>query len=113
MYDLALAIWMIIVLIVMLNGCAAGVIAILHIRRSTMRRGSRVAIAAAVTGFLPVSLVIPFAIADLGPTGSEGPLVVFLGLTMILGVGMLFSLPGALILARKLEAPGGEYRAFE
>jgi len=113
MSDMALTIWVIVVLVILLNGCAAGVVAILHVRGSKMRRGSRVATATAVTGFLPASMFIPFAISDVALTGSEEPLVIAIALVMSFGLAMVLSLPGALVMSRKLEAPGEEYRTFE
>ena len=113
MSETVFAIWVIAVLIVLLNGCAAGVVAILHARRATLRRGRRVMTAAAVTALLLASMFIPFALADFSSTGMEEPIVIGLTLAMVFAVSLVVSIPGALIVARKLEAPGEEFRAFE
>jgi hypothetical protein len=112
MSDAVLAIWVSLVSIVILNGCAAGVVAMLHAWRSSMRRGSRVTVALAVTAFLPASMFIPAIIKD-SLTDAEEPVIMALAVGAIFVVALVTSLPGALIVARKLEAPGDEFRAFE
>jgi hypothetical protein len=112
MSEAILAIWVSFVLIVILNGCAAGVVAILHAWRSSMRRGGRVIVAVAVTASLPAIMFVPAFIGDsLNP--AEEPVVMVIAMSAIFVVAFVTSLPGAVIVARKLEAPGDEFRAFE
>jgi hypothetical protein len=111
MTDFAIGIWAILISIVILNGCAAGVVAILHAWGSKMRRGGRALAAVLVTGLLPAAMILP-GFFRTGVFGEESTVVV-LGLAMILVLSSVVSLPGALIVARKLEAPGDEFRTFE
>ena len=107
-------IWAIVVGIAILNLCAAGVAAVMHAWRSKMRRGGRIVTAAAVTGFLPASTLLAAGIAETAwSSTAEEPLVMGLAFAMLLTIGMVVSLPGALLVARKLEAPGDDYRSFE
>lgn len=102
--------WVIVVTIVGLNGFAAGVAAILHARRSKLRRGSRTVLAAAIAATLPASFFVVVPLAEGWRSWDSGWL---LALAAVLGLGAAVSLPGASIITRKLEAPGDEYRAFE
>ena len=108
-----MAIWVIVIWILVLNCCAAGVAAVLHIWHGTRRRGGRNVAAAALTALLNVCMFVPVVLTDPMAAQSEEPLVlgaVFLGL---LAVTVLVTLPGAIIVSRKLAAPGDEFRAFE
>lgn len=107
--------WAIVVAVVALNLCAAGVAGIMHAWRSKTRRGGRILAATAVSGSLPGSIFIVAGLVEAGwPTSSaEEPLVMAGAVAMVMGLGMLVSLPGAAIVARKLEAPGEDYRTFE
>jgi hypothetical protein len=113
MSDTVLAIWVIVVWIFVLNCCAAGVGAMLHIWRRKIRRGGRIVAAAAIAGLLNIGMFVPVAFTDPTWAGPDGPLflgVVFLG---VLVLTFVIALPGAMVVARKLEAPGDDYRAFE
>ena len=112
MSEVATAIWVIVVFIVMLNGCAAGVVGMLHAWRSKMGRGMRTLTAVVLTALLPSSMFIPSGFMD-ATMGTEGPLILGLAFGMVFALTLIVSLPGALIVARKLEQPGEEYRAFE
>jgi hypothetical protein len=110
-----IAVWAIAMVVIAFNLCAAGVAAILHAWRSKIRRPARVAAAAATTGVLPASTLIVVGLVEVGwPTSSvEDPFVAALAFALVMGLTMLASLPGAFIVARKLEAPGDDFRAFE
>ena len=108
----AIGIWGILISIVGVNLSAAGVVAILHAWRSKMRRGGRIFTAAAMTGLLPASLMIPTMLPGVS-AGAEAPVGLVVAFFMVLGMVTVVSLPGALIVARKLEAPGDEFRVFE
>jgi hypothetical protein len=112
MSDALLAIWVTLVSIVILNGCAAGVAAMIHARRSPMRRGGRLMLAVGVTALLPTSMFIPAFIGD-SLANTEEPYVMAFAVAAIFVVALVTSIPGALIMARKLEQPGDEFRAFE
>ena len=105
--------WFAIVSIIGLNGFAAGLAAILYLWRRSLRRGSRATIAAAVSGFLPATIFIPMALTDREFVAGDGIMIAAVGFTTFWAVAMAVSLPGALIVARKLEAPGDDFRAFE
>jgi len=107
-----IAIWAIVLFVVVLNGFAAGMAAILHVWRTRQPRRSRALTAAAITGLIPVVMSAPavFAQATVGAVSVFGLIV---GFAVVYGLTMAVSLPGALIIARMLEGPGGAYRAFE
>jgi hypothetical protein len=107
-----LGIWIFLVFLVLLNGFAAGTAAVLHVWRSGQSRQSRAVTAAAITGLVPAIMMIPAIIAQ----GSfEVPSLVgsIVGIAVLCGLTMAVSLPGALIIARKLDGPGNAYAAFE
>jgi len=110
-----IGVWAIAMVIIGFNLCAAGVAAILHAWRSKMRRPARVVAAAAVTGVLPASTLIVAGLVEVGwrTSSSEEPFVAALVFTLVMGLTMLASLPGAIIVSRKLEAPGDDFRVFE
>ena len=105
--------WFAIASIIGLNGFAAGLAAILHLWRRTMRRGARATMSAAVSGLLPASIFIPMAFTDREFVGGEGQIIAAVGFATFWAVATAVSLPGSLIISRKLEAPGEEFRAFE
>jgi hypothetical protein len=94
-----------------LNGFAAGVVAVLQAWRSGMRRGSRIFVASATSALLPASymIVIP---AMTGTSGEEFGIMI-LSSAVIFAFATVVSLPGAIIVSRKLVQPGDEYRTFE
>lgn len=109
-----IGIWAILVSVIGFNLSAAGMVAILHAWGSKMRRGGRIMMAALVAGLLPASALIAVGLADtVWSSSPEEPFVMALAFGMVLAVATVVSLPGALIVARKLEAPGDDYRAFE
>jgi hypothetical protein len=103
--------WLVLTGLIGLNGFAAGVVAILEAWRSRMRQGSRIFIACATAALLPASylVVIP---ATTG-AGSEEFGVMLLAAAVVFAVSIVASLPGAVIVSRKLVQPGDAYRAFE
>ena len=105
------ATWVILVLIVGLNGFAAGVVALLHAWRRTQRRRSRVLTAGAVAGSLPAVLLLPLMLLDIS-WEVEAPMA-FIGAGVFSAIAFVVSLPGAIVVARKLEGPGDAYKAFE
>lgn len=107
-------IWLIVFSILVFNLCAAGVVAILHAWRSKMRRGGRIVTAAALAGFLPSSTFLAGGLVEsLTSSSSEEPFVMALAFGMIMLIATVVSLPGALIVARKLDTPGDDFRTFE
>jgi cytochrome bd-type quinol oxidase subunit 2 len=112
MSDTATAIWVIVIFIIALNGAAAGVVAAFHAWQSRMRRGQRIVAAATASGVLSGAWLIPFALSA-ESTNSEEPMIIVLVFVAFIGVGTLVSLPGALIVGRKLDSPGDIHRAFE
>lgn len=107
-----IGIWTILVSIVGLNGFAAGMAAVLHVWRPQQRRRDRALKAAAITGFLPASLLAPAMIGGFS-AGSEALTGLIIGFAAIYLISSVVSLPGATIVARSLERPGDAYRAFE
>jgi hypothetical protein len=103
-----------IVTIVGLNGFAAGAVAALHVWRVKLPRESRMFAASAAAGFLPATALICLAMA--GSSQGELPggateLVVIFGVTFT--AALVVSLPGAIIVGRKLDHPGEAHRTFE
>lgn len=106
--------WLALVSIIGLNGFAAGVVAILHAWRSGLRRGGRMLAASAFAGLLSGSSfvgIVFLGTLDDGTTESIWLLAAVFG--FFFAVAMIVSVPGALLVTRKLEAPGDDYRAFE
>ena len=110
MSDTIILVWVIAVTVLALNGFAAGVAALFYARKS-MRGGSRNLLAAALAGLLPASLVIVVPLAQAG--AGEEPYIWLLAFAILFAVSTGVSLPGAIIVSRKLEKPGDEFRAFE
>jgi hypothetical protein len=107
-----IGLWGIVVSLIFINGFAAGMVAILFAWRRSQRRGSRVLTAVVLTGLLPASMMVPALLAQ-ASAGFESPAGMIIGTVGVFVLAMAGSLPGALIVARKLEAPGDEFRAFE
>lgn len=99
--------------VVSFNLCAAGVAAVLHAWRSKMRRGGRTVLASAVAGFLPASSIMAIGILGSPENITQDAAVYAAIFGICFAVATLVSLPGAIIVARKLEAPGNDHRAFE
>ena len=107
-----IGLWAILVSIIGLNGFAAGVVAVLHLWRPEQSRGGKVLFAVVFSGLLPTSLMIPsFLFA--ASVGTIAPVGMMIGAVVMFVLALVISLPGALIVARKLDAPGDHYRAFE
>ena len=111
MSELVMVSWAFVVFIVLLNGCAAGIAALFHTRRSEMRRGSKIVGAILGTGLITAGMIGPWTIE--GMAEGEGPLIPLLVLILIMVVAMVVSVPGAVIITRRLEVPGDEFRTFE
>lgn len=113
MSEMAVGAWIFIVLAVLMNGCSGGVAAVLHRRRHTFRRAGRIATSALVTGLISTSMILPVASVDPQWADSGGPLILVLALAAVLAIATLICVPGAFLIARRLEGPGDEYRTFE
>jgi hypothetical protein len=107
-----IAIWTILVSIIGLNGFAGGVAAVLHTRRDKKRRRTRILTAAAMAGLLPACVMI-LPMLEAVSIGAEAPIALVIGVGGVFLMTMAVSLPGAIVVARRLEAPGEEYQAFE
>ena len=105
--------WLAIVSVVGLNGFAAGLAAMLFLWRSRMRRGARIVTASTVAGLLPASVFLPIMFTEPEFMGGEGALGFGIGFVVTLAVAGAVSLPGAILICRKLASPGDDYRAFE
>ena len=103
-------VWVLLVLLVGLNGFAAGVVAVLHIWSSATPRRTPIVSAGAATALLTASPLLALAFGG-EVTGEPLVLVVLVGLFSVLAAAA--SLPGALIVARKLERPVDAVCAFE
>lgn len=107
-----IGLWTLLVGIIGLNGFAAGMVAVLHVWRSKRPRRSRVLIAATITGLVPAALAAPAMLVDMS-SGMVAPVGLLIGIAVACVLAMAASLPGAVIVARKLDGPGDAYRAFE
>jgi hypothetical protein len=107
-----IGIWAIVVGVVGLNGFAAGTVAVVHLWKRQQSRGGKVLIAAISSALLPTSLIVPGMLLS-ASVGGTAPAYVVLGAIMMFAMSLVASLPGAIVVARKLEKPGDEYRAFE
>ncbi|HEY6817409.1 MAG TPA: hypothetical protein VI168_17880 [Croceibacterium sp.] len=103
--------WVILVALLALNGTAAGLVALLHSRSADAGRGNRISLAALAAGAMPASFMIVVPLAEGG--SGEQPIVWLLAAGAVLAVGTAVSLPGAILVSRKLGKPGEDYRAFE
>jgi hypothetical protein len=104
--------WLILVFVIGLNGFAAGVAAILHAWRHGQKRATRTLIAAISAGLFPFSWLVPTFFSELG-SGSEAPLYLALGGGVLFAIATAVSFPAAIVVSRKLEAPGDQFRTFE
>lgn len=105
-------IWSIVVFFVGINLAAGGVAAILHVRRKGQPRRGRVLTAAAIVALLPTALVIPAMLIP-ASIGGVAPVGMIVAVVLVFAFGFAGSLPGAVIVARQLDKPGDDYRAFE
>jgi hypothetical protein len=96
-----------------LNGCGAGVAAMLYIWRRSMRPGARAVVAASLTGLLPASLVIAMMFTERELVLGEGLGILLLAFAALFAVSTLVALPGALVVTRRLAQPGDDHRYFE
>ena len=103
--------WVIFVVVLALNLTSAGVAALLHCWRGKSGRGSRIVLAGLVAGSLPASFLIVVPLAQ-GGDGTE-PVYWILALGLVFAVAVGLSLPGAIVVTRRLARPGEDYRAFE
>jgi hypothetical protein len=103
--------WVVFVSALMLNGTSAGVATLLHCRFGRFGGGARMLFAAFIAGALPASILIVIRLADPGSGGQSVSWVVAVAVT--LAVSGAVSLPGAVLVTRKLARPGDDYRAFE
>ena len=67
---------------------------------------------ALTAGILPATLIAVIGLSEEGFSG-EGPFIVALAFGLLLAVGSVLSLPGAILVAQGLERPGNEFKAFE
>ena len=107
--DVAIAIWVTLVFAIIFNLCAAGVVAIVHGWANQVSRAGKILIAAGVTGFLPGLALTPMIMLD----ETAETVVTFIAFFGIVIVTALFSLPGAIAVAGKLEQPTQDLRVFE
>jgi hypothetical protein len=107
-------VWSTIAGLIGLNLCAAGAVAILHAWRSETQSARRTVAAAAAAGFVPTSIIVAIGVSEETWGGSaEEPVIVVLACLMIQLIATVVSLPGALIVGRKLRGSRAEYRVFE
>ena len=104
--------WLALTMVVMSNAAAGGSAALLYAWRITPQHGMRCMIAGAIAGGLLASWLS--GAAFIGASEADDLLVIIptvFGISLL--VGTLVSIPGALIVSRKLAAPGDDYRIFE
>ena len=111
--DWLYAAWLVLAAVITFNLSAAGAAALLYGWRSRLRRGSRTFLASAVTGFLPASSFMAIGLYDSGDRLNQDAAVYASIFVMSFAIAAIVSLPGAIIVSRKLEAPGDDFRAFE
>lgn len=114
MYDIGVAIWLLLVALVGLNGFAAGMAATLHLWRGMVRPRIRIILAATVSGLLPFAMLAAPLSLELGSV-SDAPQFIgaVMAMILIVGLGTLVSLPGATVITRKLAGRGDAYKSFE
>ena len=103
--------WVIFVIVLALNASSAGVAALLHCWPGRFGRGGRIVLAGLVAGSLPASIMIVVPLAQGGAGGQTAYWILASGLVFAVAVGL--SLPGAIVVTRRLARPGEDYRAFE
>jgi hypothetical protein len=106
-------IWLLFVAVVALNGVAGTAAAMQHALRSKQSRGGRTFLASAIAGFLAASSIVAIAILGTAEGEPQAPMVLVAVFGMCFAVATLVSVPGAIVVANKLEAPGDDFRAFE
>lgn len=110
---IAVIVWSLVFWLVGINGFSAGAAAALHIWKGKVRLRTRVLLACGIAGLLPSSLLVMIAaVEDAGGSleAGMGFTIAFVGSLLVTG---LVSLPGALIVSRKLAGPGDAWRSFE
>jgi peptidoglycan/LPS O-acetylase OafA/YrhL len=110
--ETAVFIWIGAVSIIGLNGFAAGVSAALYIWGKRIRRGGRIMLAAFAAGSIPAAMIAGIGLSEEGFSG-EGSMIVVFVFGVFVAVGAVVSLPGAILVARGLERPGDDFKAFE
>ena len=110
--------WVFVSLIVLLvvagNGLAAGVAAVLHAWQVRLPRESRIFVASATAALIPTAVLFVLALVGSSQAdGSIGTSELLIVAGACLAVTTIVSLPGAIAVTRKLEAPGDAYRVFE
>ena len=103
-----IGLWTLVLFIVLLNGFSAGVVAGLHV----WRRRQRILAAAAVAGLVPAAIAVPSRLIDIS-VGTQAPFALVVSIAVMSLVTMAASLPGAMIIARKLDGPGNAHMVFE
>ena len=106
--------WLGFVSLIGLNGFAAGVVGVLHAWRLVLARSSRILISIALAALLFASSMMALVFAgteDREISGGSVTLAVVFGMGFALAA--VVSLPGALLMARKVEAPADTFRVFE
>ncbi|KRA83109.1 hypothetical protein [Altererythrobacter sp. Root672] len=106
------SVWIILVVAVGLNGFAAGVAAALSVWGPAWKRPSRILVAAASAGFLPFGVLIPATFLELS-SGMKESTYLALGFGVMFVIATVVSLPGAIVVSRKLERPSDDFLAFE
>lgn len=107
-------IWMGLFWIIGINGFAAGLAAVLYLWRGQYRHRSRTLLASALTGALPASMFIAIGAMDSTlSAGMETGIGFTVAFVFALVINGLFSLPGAIIVSRKLDGGGDAFRSFE
>jgi len=107
-----IGVWGIVVGVIGLNGFAAGIVTVLHLWKRCQSRGGKVLIAAVSSALLSTGIIGP-RLLFLSSAGGTTPAMIALGAIIMFVVAMAASLPGAIIVARKLEAPDDVYRTFD
>ncbi|MBO9519075.1 MAG: hypothetical protein J7493_13495 [Porphyrobacter sp.] len=98
--------------VVAMNGFSAGVAAVQFLWPSGRRRGARVLIAVTWAALVAIGWSIPLMPAKIA--GGSTPVVYYVMATgFLFAFIMILSLPGALIVSRKLERQSAPIRAFE
>jgi hypothetical protein len=103
-------VWMLIVILIGLNVFAAGVVALLHIWSRGTRLRTQILSAGVASGLLTASPL--FAMALGGEVTGE-PMVLVIVTAVFSAMAAAASLPGAAIVARRLEGPGDAVRVFD
>ncbi len=97
--------------IVGLNLSAAGIVACFYLWRRKVPVSTRAMLAAGLAGLLPVlASMAPLAMQIV--EGGQEAVIMLVVIAMVLAVSTVLSLPGALVVSRKLQQPL-DHRAFE